>query len=388
MDPPVPGGDRGLKWRGPRLARGGSFLNGLTLLTGGARHSAPPAAAQKGFKMVLPLRENISLRPYNTMGVEARARYFLPVATEEALAAGLAAIRPDERVLVLGGGSNILFTRDFDGLVLKNDIRGITLFREDRDGVWVRAGGGEDWHGFVRWCLGHGYNGLENLSLIPGTVGAAPVQNIGAYGVEAGDLIETVEAIDLTSGAICRFPAEACEFAYRHSIFKARGRNRFFITAVTFRLSKTPRLNTSYADVRQALAHRSAAVTPQDLSDTICAIRRRKLPDPQELANAGSFFKNPIISRQRYGELRERFPGLPSFPVDDTHVKIAAGWMIDRCGWKGRRVGACGVFARQALVLVNYGGATGREILDLAEAVQDAVETRFAIRLEPEPLIL
>lgn len=338
--------------------------------------------------MVMIPQENVSLRPYNTLAVDARARYFLPVAAPEGLASAVAAILPDRGLLVLGGGSNVLFTRDFDGLVLKNEILGRAVLHEDREEVQVRAGGGEDWHDFVCWCLQQGFYGLENLSLIPGTVGAAPVQNIGAYGVEVGDRIATVEAIDLGSGETECFAAEDCGFAYRHSIFKGPCRDRFFITAVSFRLSKTPHLVTTYADVREALAHRSGEPTPQALSDTICTIRRRKLPDPQELPNAGSFFKNPVVSPRHYRELADRFPGLPAFPGDDHNVKIAAGWMIEHCGWKGRRVGACGVFAHQALVLVNYGGATGREILDLAEAVQDDVEAAFGIRLQPEPLIL
>jgi len=340
--------------------------------------------------MALPaIFENISLQPYNTFGVEAAARCFLSVATADVLVAFLGSRDQDAPILVLGGGSNILFTRDFDGVVLKNDIRGIDILDQDDHSVRVRAGGGEDWHAFVQWCLRQGYYGLENLSLIPGTVGAAPVQNIGAYGVEVGDRIETVEAIDLERGEACRFKADACDFAYRQSLFKARMRGRFFITAVIFRLSKQPQLITAYADVRQALAERKeATLTPQGLSDTICAIRRRKLPDPEKLANAGSFFKNPVISRPHCNELTGRFPDLPIYPLDDQRVKIAAGWMIEYCGWKGRTLGACGVYPHQALVLVNYGGASGRDILNLAEAVQASVEETFGIRLDPEPLIL
>jgi UDP-N-acetylmuramate dehydrogenase len=337
----------------------------------------------------MALQENISLRPYNTFGVDARARYFFSVTTPQRLRQVVEEAPGGSPLFVLGGGSNVLFTRDFEGLVLKNDIMGRAVIEDGPDMVRVRAGGGEDWHAFVKWCLQHGFYGLENLSLIPGTVGAAPVQNIGAYGVEVGERIEVVEAIDLESGESCCFPAGACDFAYRSSMFKHRCRNRFFITAVTFRLDRTARLVTSYADVRQALADRpTAAVTPQELSETICAIRRRKLPDPKEVANAGSFFKNPIVTRARYRELADRFPGLPAYPVDDQQVKIAAGWMIDHCGWKGRRIGACGVYPRQALVLVNYGGATGGDILALAEAVQASVAKVFDIRLEPEPLIL
>ena len=336
----------------------------------------------------MSIQENISLKPYNTLEVDARARYFLAVTAADRLAA-IGGTPNDRPLLVLGGGSNILFTRDFEGLVLKNDIKGLAVLEQADNDVWVRAGGGEDWHAFVQWCLRRGFYGLENLSLIPGTVGAAPVQNIGAYGVEVADRIETVEAIDLQSGEGCCFEASACDFAYRNSIFKDRCRNRYFITAVTFHLNKNAQPVTSYADVRRALAARKKSVVPpQELSDTICDIRRIKLPDPEEIANAGSFFKNPIISRSLYRELADRFPELPSYPVDDQRVKIAAGWMIEKSGWKGRRVGACGVYPQQALVLVNYGGATGRDILDLAEAIQASVEKRFAIRLQPEPLIL
>ena len=337
----------------------------------------------------MTIEHNVSLKPYNTLGVEARAHWFLPVTAVAALQEALAGAGTDIPVLVLGGGSNILFTRDFEGLVLHDRLRGIAVLSEDGAHVRVRAAGGEDWHGFVQWCLQQGFYGLENLSLIPGTVGAAPVQNIGAYGDEAGDRIERVEAVDLASGAIQHFGTLDCAFAYRSSIFKGHCRNRFFITAVTFRLSRIPRLVTSYADVRQTLAERRPdALTPQQLSDIICAIRRRKLPDPGDVPNVGSFFKNPAVSRACFHELKARFADIPAYPVADGRVKLAAGWMIDRCGWRGRRLGACGVYAGQALVLVNYGGATGKEIQRLAQAVQASVEARFGVRLEPEPLIL
>lgn len=331
----------------------------------------------------------VSLKPYNTFGVDVTARRFVAVRSVDQLATALRHHAAQEPLLVLGRGSNMLFTRNFDGLVLKNDLAGITVQGTEDDLVRVRAAGGEDWHAFVCWCLKRGFYGLENLSLIPGTVGAAPVQNIGAYGVEVGDMIDAVEAMDLVSGEICRFEAADCAFAYRSSIFKERCRNRFFITAVTFRLFRTPRPVTTYADVRKVLAERGALhVTPQQLSDIICAIRRCKLPNPDELANAGSFFKNPVVSRRRFHALRERFPDIPAHPVSDDRIKLAAGWMIERCGWKGRRMGPCGVYAGQALVLVNHGGATGRDLLRLAEAVQSSVEAHFAVRLEPEPLIL
>lgn len=337
----------------------------------------------------MALNENVSLKSFNTFGVEARARYFWGVTAAERLPDALARLAPGLPLLVLGGGSNILFTRNFEGLVLKNSITGMAVLEDGRDQVKVRAGGGEDWHGFVRWCLRQGFYGLENLSLIPGTVGAAPVQNIGAYGVEVGERIAAVETIDLETGEPRCFEAAACDFAYRSSRFKARRPGRYFITAVVFRLSRKPRLVTAYADVRQALAQSGAsAVSPRQLSDMVCAIRRRKLPDPQDVANAGSFFKNPIVSGRRFRTLVEHFPDLPAHSLADGSFKLAAAWMIEKCGWKGRRVGACGVYPRHSLVLVNYGGASGGEILDLAEAVQSSVEAAFGLRLEPEPLIL
>ena len=337
----------------------------------------------------MTIENNISLKSFNTFGVEARASLFRSVTAPEELAETLANARGKYSPLVLGSGSNILFTKHFEGLVLKNDIKGLAVLDSDDQTVRIRAGGGEDWHVFVQWCLQHHFFGLENLALIPGTVGAAPVQNIGAYGVEVGDYVEAVEAVDIQSGVSCHFKASACGFAYRDSIFKGRCWNRYFITAVIFRLHRHARLNTSYADVRRALRDRDdGALTPQELFQIICEIRRRKLPDPRELPNAGSFFKNPVIARDRYNALADRFPDLPAYPVDDRHVKIAAGWMIEHCGWKGRRLGACGVYPRQALVMVNYGGATGMDILHLAEAVQASVDKVFDIRLQPEPLIL
>ena len=245
----------------------------------------------------MTIQKNISLKSFNTFGVEARASLFRSVTAPEVLAETLANVRGKYPPLVLGSGSNILFTKNFEGLVLKNDIKGLAALDSDDHTVRIRAGGGEDWHAFVQWCLHHHFYGLENLALIPGTVGAAPVQNIGAYGVEVGDYVEAVEAVDIQSGVSCHFKACACGFAYRNSIFKSRCRNRYFITAVIFRLHRQARLNTSYADVRRALSDRDeGALTPQQLFQVICEISRRKLPAPRELPNAGSFFKNPWTS--------------------------------------------------------------------------------------------
>ncbi len=338
----------------------------------------------------MPIARAINLQPFNTFAVAATARYLatithpddLQVVLDDPVYAGLPR-------LILGGGSNILFTRDFDGLVLKNEIRGIQIMKEDRQHAWVRAGAGEDWDTFVRWTLAHHFFGLENLALIPGAVGASPVQNIGAYGVEVGALLEAVEAIDMASGALCCFHVSECALGYRTSIFKQPPRDRYFITAVTFRLHKHARLVTTYQDVARAVAENAGLeLTPRTLSDIIRRIRRRKLPDPAELGNAGSFFKNPVVSIDQFEALAAEHAAMPHFRQADGQVKIAAAWLIEQCGWKGKRIGACGVFPRQALVLVNYGGARGQEIMDLGQAITRSVESRFGLVLEPEPRIL
>ncbi len=338
----------------------------------------------------MPLVANMALKPFNTFGVAAAARYFVSIARSEELLAVL-----DDPTLsatpklILGGGSNLLFTRDFDGLVLKNDIRGIQVLKEDGQFAWVRAGAGEDWDAFVRWTLAHRFYGLENLALIPGSVGASPVQNIGAYGVEVGPLIDHVEAIELATGTRRRYHGAECAWGYRTSIFKAPPRDRFFITAVTFRLAKTARPMTTYADVAQAVAQGGGGpVTPEALSDIIRSIRRRKLPDPAELGNAGSFFKNPVVSAPQLADLLDAHPAMPYYPMAGGQAKIAAGWLIEQCGWKGKRAGACGVYPRQALVLVKYGGASGKDILYLARAIRASVQASFGLDLEPEPRIL
>ncbi len=337
---------------------------------------------------VMPIQRHIDLTSYNTFAVAAAANYFAPVASRDDLLAVLDAAG-DRPHLILGGGSNILFTRDFDGLVIKNEIRGIRVVREDHDHAWVRAGAGEDWDGFVRWTLRHRLYGLENLALIPGAVGASPVQNIGAYGVEVGDFMETVDTIDMATGAPRRFQAAECALGYRTSIFKQPPRDRSFITAVTFRLSKTARLVTAYADVARAVEHLDPAeLDAAKISEIIRRIRRGKLPDPGDLGNAGSFFKNPRIAVDRFSALVAEHGPMPHFPQPGGSVKIAAGWLIEQCGWKGRRLGACGVYPRQALILVNYGGARGEEILALARDIAASVRSRFGIDLEPEPRIV
>lgn len=328
----------------------------------------------------------------NTFGFDVKAR----VAARVTCAAQFAALHRDARVanlpvLVLGGGSNVVFTRDFDGLVLLDEIAGRQVVREDDDAWYVEAGGGENWHAFVAWTLENGMPGLENLALIPGTVGAAPIQNIGAYGLEMRTYFDSLVAVELATGRSERFDAAHCAFGYRDSFFKREGLGRFAIASVTFRLPKrwTPRL--AYADVTRELDARGIApdaATPRDVFDAVVAIRRAKLPDPLVLGNAGSFFKNPVIDAGPFDALRARAPDVVSYPQPDGRVKLAAGWLIDRCGWKGRALGNAAVHDRQALVLVNRGGATGAEVLALARAIQDDVRERFGVELEPEPVCL
>ncbi|TCO82676.1 UDP-N-acetylmuramate dehydrogenase [Plasticicumulans lactativorans] len=336
----------------------------------------------------LRVQRDVSLQPHNTFGLPARAAWYARIEA----AAQVPALLADASLgalprLVLGGGSNVLFTRDFDGLVLHVAIPGIEVLAEAGDELTVAVGAGENWHGFVATALARGWYGLENLALIPGTVGASPIQNIGAYGVEMRERCEWVEVLDFASGGQRRLAAADCGFAYRDSCFKRDLAGRVLVTRVAFRLSRTPRVDARYADIRDELAARGiAAPTPRDVFDAVCAVRRRKLPDPATLGNAGSFFKNPLVTAATAAALRARFPELVAYPQPDGTVKIAAGWLIDRCGWKGRSLGRAGVYERQALVLVNRGGADGAEVLALARAIQADVRARFGIELEPEPV--
>ena len=286
---------------------------------------------------------------------------------------------------ILGGGSNILLTQDIEALVIHPDIKGITVIGETEETVVLAVGAGEVWHDFVMHCVDNGYGGVENLSLIPGTVGAAPMQNIGAYGVEIKSVIESVQAMDIESGEKRLFSNAECEFGYRESIFKKALKHRYVITEATFRLSKQPVLNAAYGDVQKTLQEMGAEnPTIRDISEAIMQIRRSKLPDPAEIGNAGSFFKNPEIPVAQFTQLRETFPEVPGYPVDAETVKVPAGWLIERAGWKGYREGEIGVHARQALVLVNYGGGTGAQIKALSEKIQASVAGQFGIRLNAE----
>jgi UDP-N-acetylmuramate dehydrogenase len=336
------------------------------------------------------IQSGISLRTRNTFGIEAKAHAWLSVDRPDLLPAlrssGLAAGLPR---LVLGGGSNILLTGDFPGLVLQMANRGIEIVAEDGEATYVRAAAGENWHAFVLWTLEHGLAGLENLSLIPGSVGAAPIQNIGAYGVELKDRFHALRAFDFDSGEFIELDREACRFAYRDSVFKHALRERAAIVDVTFRLPKRWQAELHYADVGQELSARGIAQPgPRDVSEAVIAIRNRKLPDPAVIGNAGSFFKNPVVSAERRDALLAQHPQLVSYAQPDGSFKLAAGWLIDRCGWKGRSMGQAGVHDRQALVLVNRGKATGREMLQLADAIRQDVQTRFGVLLEPEPVVI
>ncbi len=335
------------------------------------------------------LKEFFSLKNLNTFGIDANARYFIEADEDDEIAKFVGeGLWRDKQLLILNGGSNILFTKDFDGVVLKIATQGIELLGEDGDSVLVKAKAGHNWHNFVLWCIDQSFGGLENLSLIPGNVGAAPIQNIGAYGVEQQDAFESLEAIEIETGNIRSFSREDCKFGYRSSVFKLGLKNQYIILSVTYRLSKKHVFNLSYGDIRRELGNDDREVTLKKISDAVCRIRNSKLPDPEKIGNAGSFFKNPTISKQKYLELKSTFPELTGYPTEMGDVKIAAGWMIDHLGWKGFRHGDAGVCVTQALVLVNYGHAEGSEILKLSQQIQESVKLEFGIDLEPEVNII
>ncbi len=292
------------------------------------------------------------------------------------------------KYLVLGGGSNVLFTKDFEGLILHNQIKGIECVEEDTASVLVRVGGGVIWHDLVLWAIKQGLGGIENLSLIPGSVGAAPVQNIGAYGVEFKDVFDRLEAVHLQTGKLEFFDNKACQFAYRDSVFKQQLKGQYCICRVWLRLNKKPVLNTSYGIINDVIAASKQLPSIESVSRAVIQIRQRKLPDPAKLGNAGSFFKNPIISLSKLSSLKMQFPEMPFYPVGGQSVKLAAGWIIDKLGWKGYRKGDAGVHRHQALVLVNYGNAQGKDIWELAMAIQTSVHDVFGVVLETEVNIL
>lgn len=336
--------------------------------------------------MTLQVLAQVSLKPFNSFGIDVRAQLFAEAHSDddvrEALAYAAAEALP---LLVIGGGSNLLLTQDIPALVLRMATQGIRVLQDDGMQVVVEAQAGEAWHPFVLWTLEHGFCGLENLSLIPGTVGAAPMQNIGAYGVEIKDVFAGLTALDRHTGELRDFSLEECNFAYRDSLFKHET-GRWLILRVRFALSRASHLKLDYGPVQQRLAGQGITeATPSDVSRAICSIRREKLPDPAELGNAGSFFKNPLVSQALATELQALYPDLVAYPQADGQIKLAAGWLIDKAGWKGFREGDAGVHALQALVLVNYGGATGHQIADLAQRIQRDIAERFKVELEMEP---
>ncbi|MCX6316131.1 MAG: UDP-N-acetylmuramate dehydrogenase [Bacteroidetes bacterium] len=342
----------------------------------------------------MQIQENISLRPYNSFGIDVRAARFASFTSEDELATLLADLSPD-KYLILGGGSNLLLTGDFNGIVLKNEIKGITELHEDSEYVYIRAGAGENWHQFVLYCIERNWAGIENLSLIPGNVGASPMQNIGAYGVEIDDVFHSLEAWHITDKKKVTFTNSDCAFAYRESVFKNIYKDQFVILNVTYQLRKKPRFHTSYGAIEQELERMGVQeLSIKAVSDAVIHIRSSKLPNPAETGNAGSFFKNPSVSKEKYWQLQTLHPSIVGYDNADGSVKLAAGWLIEHCGpqegisWKGYRQGDAGCHARQALVLVNYGHASGKEIYDLSEQILQSVNDKFGVMLEREVNII
>ena len=336
--------------------------------------------------LMAEILENVSLRNLNTFGIESKARYFARPETRDDLisllqqrhAAGL-------QKRVLGGGSNLLITGDVDALVIRYDDESMNVVRETDEHVWLRVGGGHNWHDLVVRCLENGLGGIENLSLIPGNVGAAPIQNIGAYGVELAEVFDSLVAVELASGEVHSFRSDECAFGYRDSIFKNREKGRYLITDVVFRLNRKPDFRLDYGDIRKTLdAMGVENITIGSVSEAVCRIRRSKLPDPAKLGNAGSFFKNPLVPQNVFDNLCKTYPEMPGYPTSTGMVKIPAGWLIEKSGWKGRRIGQTGSHEKQALVIVNYGQATGREILNFSAGIAADISAKFGITLTPE----
>ncbi len=332
------------------------------------------------------LQPHTSLKALNTFQIDAQARYCARIDCVQTLQQALAhpALRGLPR-LVLGGGSNVLFVGDFGGAVLHMTMDHTAVVQEDQDYVWVRAAAGTSWHQLVLHCVARGYAGIENLSLIPGTVGAAPIQNIGAYGVELSDVFASLEALEVCSGTVRTFDGAACAFGYRDSVFKHALKDQYIILSVTLRLHKRPAFRTAYGDVLRTLEEMQVKeLSIKAISDAVIRIRQRKLPDPAALGNAGSFFKSPIIPQAQLEQLQAEHPAIPGYKLPLDQVKVPAGWLIEQCGWKGKRLGPVGVHQHHALVLVHYGGGTGQDVYRLAQAIQQDVSARFGIALTPE----
>lgn len=335
------------------------------------------------------IQENISLKDYNTFGIEAKARFFVEINGLAQLQKVLE-LKSYPNKFILSGGSNILLAADIDALVMHINPKGITVLEETDDQVHIKVMAGENWHELVLWSLEQGYGGLENLSLIPGNVGTAPIQNIGAYGVELKDVFVSCAAMEIASGELVAFDNDACNFGYRDSVFKNKGKEKYIITSVVLKLTKqNHQLNTGYGAIENELKNNGVIYpTIHDVSKAVIAIRQSKLPDPKEIGNSGSFFKNPIVSKKTFEKLKKSHPEVPSYEMGDGQYKIPAGWLIEQCGFKGKRFGDAGVHEKQALVLVNYGEARGAEILELAELIQTEVSSKFKINITPEVNII
>ena len=329
------------------------------------------------------IKKNISLKAYNTFGIDVKASRFVSIASLYELKQLL---NSEKDFFLISGGSNLLLTRDIERLVVHINIQGISIDHEEENTVDLTVNAGENWHEFVLWCISENYGGLENLSLIPGNVGTSPIQNIGAYGVEVKDCITKVEALEIATNKLVSFSNEACNFGYRNSIFKNEVKGKYILTSVSFKLTtKNHQLTTSYGAIENELAIQKIKIpTLKNISDAIIRIRKSKLPDPKEIGNSGSFFKNPVISKTQFLRLQKENPSIPNYPVSETEIKVPAGWLVEQSGFKGKRLGDAGVHEKQALVLVNYGSATGIEIFQLAEKIQQTVFKKFEIALEIE----
>lgn len=333
----------------------------------------------------MQLEENVSLKPYNTFGLNQTTRYLVHIRHESELPEALDFAQTENLpLLILGAGSNVLLTKDWEGLVIRIAIKGVEVLEENEDYVRIKVGAGENWHDFVLYCISKGWGGVENLSLIPGTVGASPMQNIGAYGVEIKSVFEKLEAVKIENGDTKTFLAEECCLGYRDSVFKQSEKGNYIITRVVFKLSKKPIFNTSYGDIENTLHELGVTeLSLQGISDAVTAIRRKKLPDPSLIGNAGSFFKNPVIPADQFQSLKAKFPSIPGFAVSEG-VKVPAAWLIEQAGWKGKRWGTIGVHDKQPLVLVNYGEGKGRDLLFLSKTIAKEVFEKFGIELQTE----
>jgi UDP-N-acetylmuramate dehydrogenase len=334
----------------------------------------------------MKIQNNISLKPFNTFGIDVSAKYFCEITSVDELKELLSSeIAKPGKKMVLGGGSNVLFTKDFDGLIIKNNLRGIGVEEENGNSIRIRAGAGEVWHDLVLWSLEKNTGGIENLSLIPGNVGAGPIQNIGAYGVEIKNVFEELEAIHIYTGETRKFNSRDCRFGYRDSVFKNELKDQYVITSVVLRLTKHPVFNTSYGAIETQLERMGIkTLSVKAISDAVIQIRKSKLPDPAVIGNAGSFFKNPEVTREKYLQLKSSYEKIAAYDLPEGKVKLAAGWLIEQCGWKGKVVGNTGSHKDQALVLVNYGNASGKEIFDLATEIQFSVKEKFGVEIEKE----